>query len=58
MAMHEENLLSSWLREDARDKKESEIEVHREAKKEVNKKKEAGWAKEENGTVVFKKEGV
>ena len=38
-AMHEENFLSSWLRKDGEDKKESKMEVDRESKEEVSKKR-------------------
>ena len=37
--MHEDNFLSSWLREDGEDKKERKIEVDRENKEEGSKKR-------------------
>ena len=35
-AMHEENFLSIWLREDGKDKKERHMEVDRETQEEVS----------------------
>ena len=53
--MHEDNFLSSWLREVGEDKKEREMEVDRETKEEVSKTRTREEEKEENETVIGKK---
>ena len=54
-AMYEENFLSNWLREVGEDKK-TKMEVDRETKEEVSGKRTREDEKEENDTVIVKKE--
>ena len=56
-AMHEENCLGSWLREDGRDKNERKLEVDKETNEEMGKKMIREEEKEVNETVIVK-EGV
>ena len=53
-AMHEENFLSSWLREDGKDKEESIMEVDKETEEETGKKRIREEKKVENETVNVK----
>ena len=48
-AMHEENFLSSWLREDGKNKEERQLEADKETKEETGKKRRRGEGREENG---------
>ena len=57
-AMHEENFLSSWLREDGEDKKEGHMEADRETKEEMSKQRTREEEKEENETVIVKRRCV
>ena len=57
--MHEENFLSSWLREDGEDKRERHMEVDRVTEEEMGKKKRIREEeKEENETVIVKRRCV
>ena len=52
--MHEENFLSSWLKEVGQDKKDRKMEVDREANEEVIEKRIREAEKEENETWIVK----
>ena len=54
-AMHEENFLSKWPREDVEGKEEGKKKVHRETKEEVSRKREREGKKGEDQTVVVKR---
>ena len=56
-AMHEEQFLSSWSREDGKDKKERNMVVDRETKEDVSKTRKRE-EKEENETVIVKRRCV
>ena len=56
-AMHEENFVSSWLREDGKDKKET-WRYTGDFKKNMGKKKISEEEKEENETVIVKRRCV
>ena len=56
--MHEESVLSSWLREDGEDKKEGHMEADRETKEEMSKQRTREEEKEENKTVTVKRRCV
>ena len=56
--MHEENVLSSWLREDGKDKKEGHVEADRETEEEMSKQRTREEEKEENKTVIAKRRRV
>ena len=57
-AMHEENFLSSWVREFEKNKEGGTVERNRAAKEEVSKRKKREDAKEENETVVVERRCV
>ena len=54
-AMHEDNFLSSWLREEGKDKEEINIEIDKETQEETSKTRMIEEKKEENETVSAKK---
>ena len=49
--MHEENFLSSWLREEGKDKEERIMELDKETEEEASKKRTREGEREENETV-------
>ena len=57
-AMHEDNFLRSWLREDEKDKKERHMEVDREMKEEMGEKRVSEEEKEEIVMVIVKRRCV
>ena len=56
--MHEENFLSSWVREVEENKDVGTVERNKAAKEEVNKRKKREGEKEENETVVVERRCV
>ena len=54
-AMHEENFLSSWLREDGREEEERTAKVNEENEEEWREKRKTEEEKEENKTVTVKR---
>ena len=57
-AMHEENFLSSWLREDEKNKEERIMEVEKETREGTGKKRIREEEKEENEMVIVKRRCV
>ena len=55
MDMHEENFLSSWLREDGREKDERTVDMSNENEEERGEKRRREGEKEENETVTVKR---
>ena len=53
--MHEEKNLSSWLREDGKNKEGRIMEVHKETKEKTGQKRRREKEKEENETVIVKR---
>ena len=53
--MHEENFLSSWSREDGREREEGTVEMGNESKEERGEKRRSEGEKEENKTGTVKR---